>query len=159
MSSHASKLTIQKAMTESPQLSIVVREMGELETGKHIMKLLTEVAIMTRTTLEPVAAGLTSQMIIQEFSMLRYDEIILALRRGVRGYYGPTSWGGISFQAVMKWMDKYFIERDDEITKQHEIRKNQAGSNADRVMSDKPLGEIIDEKIMKNKIQRISKEK
>lgn len=144
-------------MTDSPQLSVVKKEFGEKETGVFLMKLISEAAILTKTEVDPVTAGLVSQAIMQDYWMLRYDEIILALRCGAMGKYGKTSWGGFSFQTIMEWMDKYFIDRDEAIQAQHEINKNSWGSNADRVHSEGTLGEIIDEKIWKGKMKRISK--
>lgn len=144
-------------MSESPQLSVVKKQFGEKETGTFLMKLIGEVAILTKTEVDPVTAGLVAQGIMQDYWGLRYDEIILALRNGVRGKYGKTSWGGFSFQTIMEWMDKYYLERNEVIEAQHEINKNSWGNNADRVHSDKSLGEIMDDKVWKNKIKRISK--
>lgn len=132
MSRHAGSLTIEKAMAESPQLSMIEKEFGEKQTGAFLMKLLGEVAVMTKTDIDPTTAGLTAQAIMQEYRGLKYDEIILALRQGVMGKYGETSWKGISFQAIMEWMHKYFVQRDEVLHQQHLDRKSQSGNSSDR---------------------------
>lgn len=121
-----------------------------------IMSLLNEAGKLIGKDMDAVIQGFCAETIMQDYDVLRYDEIILVLRNGANNRYGETSWGGLSHHAVQGWFKKYFIERDEEIYKQHEINKNSWGSNADRTQSDKSLGEIIDDKLWKNKIKRES---
>lgn len=100
------------------------------EKGKEY--LVTTIALQINTALEmlqsyqttPDAIAAAAEMIVDEFWMMKLDEILLAFKRGTMGRYGKI-YGAISLNLFFEWINAYNAEQAGEFSELLEQREKE----------------------------------
>lgn len=132
-------LTVEKAM-DSPQLSLINRQLGNKVLGAFIMKAISEAMKLCKNNMDEFQIAMTSKFIIQDYWMLKSDEILLALQNGIKNYRKDYN---VTMQTILEWMDNYAQMKMGFIDGKHNEQKSEWGNNADRKMTDKSFNDLL----------------
>lgn len=95
-------------LTSAP-LSVVVKEIGSVHVDIATINLLGQIYALT---LSPVNAEQLMSMAVQirtNFWMLKFEEVMFALNKGINGGYGKV-FGNLSYIHLAEWLNTYLDE-------------------------------------------------
>ncbi|MCP1384856.1 hypothetical protein [Runella salmonicolor] len=111
ISNYQKSLTVRAAMTaDENQISFYRRENRPLIVGA-IAVLLTEAnnTMNVQRAPSPIQISMMAEEIVENWWMLRLDEVAYALRQGAAGMYG-TAYGKFDKQTLIEWLKTYDTE-------------------------------------------------
>jgi len=94
-------------------IALLNREHGELATRAAMVYILTDLALffnIGKSMTEHQIAAITD-MIIDDFYYLKFDDFKLCFGNAKRGFYGDVY--GLDGSVVYKWLNQYICERDN----------------------------------------------
>lgn len=107
------------------QLSGMKKAKGkEYVTALIALQINTALKILPSTPSTPEAIAGISKIIMNEFWMLKMEEILLAFKRGMAGRYGKI-YGGISLNVFVEWINAYVAEQSGELSELTENREKE----------------------------------
>lgn len=86
------------------QLSGLVKQCGEFQVDAAIIVLLNEVFELTASPIKDLSGMAT--MIRKNFILLRFEEVVFALNKGINGGYGKV-FGHLSYVQISEWLNIY----------------------------------------------------
>jgi len=152
-SRHASQITVHSAL-KSDQLSKIRKEEGEPILVVMVTKMLQEFFKFVPNDMTDEMIVSSAEMIIYQFWMVRIDELIMILNKGMKGEYGKL-FGKVYYSTIAEWINHY-LEKDRQahLDLLRQKKKNKTSviaerSNGDKVnlrdlignLPDKPKGE------------------
>lgn len=99
----------------SPQVSLIRREDPAILIGTT-MKLLAEMGDYATVGWNGVSVARIAKLLTDSFWMLRFDELVYVLKKGMNGGYGKI-YGTIQYVELARWMNEY-IDGEREIAEQ-----------------------------------------
>lgn len=110
MSREASKITMLSA-TKADSMSLIRRVHSEAFVIRVVIKLLNETCKLVKNDLSGDDIVTLSEVLLQDFWMLKIDDFVLCLRNGTKGKYGKI-YGTLHFPHVLDWFRKYQESKD-----------------------------------------------
>jgi hypothetical protein len=128
----AHKTAIEAFQESDKQLSFLSKECGDAAIQALISLLLKKVFSLTLTPVNKTQLVQMAGEIQSSFWMLRFDEIVFALKSGINGDYGEV-YGHINYQHVAKWLNKYIDGRGQMIENIRDKKHERATSPAEAI--------------------------
>lgn len=115
--------TALEALTSNPnQLSGISKHVGAPMVEALLTKLLHNAFSLTATHFSPDQLAMMAAQIRTAFWMLRMEEIIYAINKGVNGQYGKV-FGNLTYIHISEWINLYIAQERD--TAIHQQRVNE----------------------------------
>ena len=150
-------MTIEKAL-QSPQVSIAVKELGEVYINALFTKAIDELTAMTNTSMSADAKVMIAESIMCDYWYMRIDEILYVLHKGLKGGFGFSN-KNINASVIFEWFQKHDVDRDEHFLNQHEMIKH-GGENPNDRSPDAKLAKDVFEEMVDSRVDfRIKKYK
>ena len=93
----------------SEQLSVVVKEIGHIKVEAAIINLLRQIFALTLSSVNAEQLMAMAVQIRTNFWMLKFEEVMFALNKGINGGYGKI-FGNLSYVQLAEWLNIYLDE-------------------------------------------------
>jgi len=93
----------------SEQLSVVVKEIGHIKVEAAIINLLRQIFALTLSSANAEQLMAMAVQIRTNFWMLKFEEVMFALNKGINGGYGKI-FGNLSYVQLAEWLNTYLDE-------------------------------------------------
>ena len=93
----------------SAQLSVVVKEIGHIKVEAAVINLLRQIFALTLSSANAEQLMAMAVQIRTNFWMLKFEEVMFALNKGINGGYGKI-FGNLSYVQLAEWLNTYLDE-------------------------------------------------
>ena len=93
----------------SAQLSVVVKEIGHIKVEAAVINLLRQIFALTLSSANAEQLMSMAVQIRTNFWMLKFEEVMFALNKGINGGYGKI-FGNLSYVQLAEWLNTYLDE-------------------------------------------------
>lgn len=130
----ASDFTV-KDIINSPSLNQLVQKIGKENVVKIIAEQIFSIKDFVKVDFNIESIIKWSHSILSDNPSLSIEDIILSIKRGIKGCYGDKIYGALSYRNLCFWISKYQDEKIDEIEKQIHNKKFQSHKeNEDKML-------------------------
>lgn len=142
-------------ITETPQISLLKKEIGESSLVIEIVRLIVELSQLVPYRGQGAPFTSWAKMLVSSFGNLRVEELAYIFREGANGKWGRDGkiYGELTYSFITEWINIYDIEEsqphfvNENLKKQGEHKQSMKDWNVDF----KPLIEIVDKQLTKDK--------